>query len=366
LANDDDLNAWLAAMPGKAHFIFETDRKALYRAPELYAGYDPADPGSWTRAFDSRVNAWFLDGRNPRQLDTAGMLAARLHDTTIGQALTAFPDPDTWIVGFMGGHDAHRDDPAFRQIALAARALRKKGFTIVSGGGPGLMEAANFGAFMAPYSDNQFDAALAALMTQPDTSKPDLWVGTAASVRATLLGRWDAAERQESYNIGIPTWLYGYEPPNLFATHIAKYFFNSVREDGLITIANGGIVFGPGAAGTVQEIFQDANLNYYGTHGQTPAPMVLLGVDFWNPTESNDTDCSRLDPMRKPAFALLKVLAGQSSIQPPGAISRALLLTDSTEEAVAFIGDKGAKIPKASSPKEARLKRFRGRALALR
>jgi two-component system alkaline phosphatase synthesis response regulator PhoP len=40
-----------------------------------------------------------------------------------------------------------------------------------------------------------------------------------------------------------------------------------VREDGLLSLAKGGVVFAPGPAGTIQEIFQDLTQNHYGTLG---------------------------------------------------------------------------------------------------
>ncbi|WAC67552.1 LOG family protein [Agrococcus sp. SL85] len=79
----------------------------------------------------------------------------------------------------------------------------------------------------------------------------------------------------------MPTWHYGHEPPNAFATAIAKYFQNSVREDILLRVANGGVVVMPGAGGTVQEIFQDACENSYAAEGAW-APLVLLGERFWS------------------------------------------------------------------------------------
>ena len=87
-------------------------------------------------------------------------------------------------------------------------------------------------------------------------------------------------------SIGIPTWLYGHEPPAPFPTHIAKYFANSVREDGLLSIAKHGVIFAPGSAGTTQEIFQDATQNHYAP-GNTfkikkyVSPMILFGVEHW-------------------------------------------------------------------------------------
>ena len=64
------------------------------------------------------------------------------------------------------------------------------------------------------------------------------------------------------------------EPISQFASHIAKYFSNSIREDGLLAVATAGIVFAPGGAGTMQEIFQDAAQNAYKVFGRSP--MVFL------------------------------------------------------------------------------------------
>src|SRR5690606_24299966 len=70
-------------------------------------------------------------------------------------------------------------------------------------------------------------------------------------------------EGGEKPSLGIPTWLYGHEPPTPFATYIAKYFTNSIREDGLLAMAKGGIIFTPGRAGTTQEVFQEVTQNHY-------------------------------------------------------------------------------------------------------
>ena len=103
----------------------------------------------------------------------------------------------------------------------------------------------------------------------------EAWARAALEVR----DRWpDGAP-----SLGIPTWHYGHEPPNAFATAIAKYFRNAVREAVLLRIASAGIVFLPGAAGTVQEVFQDACENYYAEPGAR-APMVLVGRRHWTET----------------------------------------------------------------------------------
>ena len=51
----------------------------------------------------------------------------------------------------------------------------------------------------------------------------------------------------------------------------------------LLEICDAGIVFLPGAAGTVQEVFQDACENYY-ADATAVAPMVLVGREHWTET----------------------------------------------------------------------------------
>ena len=118
------------------------------------------------------------------------------------------------------------------------------------------MEAANLGAYFAGVADDDLDAAVEVLAAVP-SFKPSVeaWALAALDVRQ----RWPDGDG----GIGVPTWFYGHEPPNLFAAGIAKLFQNSVREATLLNRCTGGIVFLPGAAGTVQEIFQDACENFY-------------------------------------------------------------------------------------------------------
>ncbi len=80
--------------------------------------------------------------------------------------------------------------------------------------------------------------------------------------------------------LSIPTWLYGHEPANLFAGRIAKYFSNAIREDTILRLARGGIVFAAGRAGTVQEVFQAATKTFYATDGGS-GPYVFLDGTFW-------------------------------------------------------------------------------------
>jgi predicted Rossmann-fold nucleotide-binding protein len=140
------------------------------------------------------------------------------------------------------------------------------------------MEAANLGAWLAG-CDREAVVAAAARLAHVRSFVPSVqeWVEPALRVRAEHTGRPQAT------SLGIPTWFYGHEPPNVFCDAIAKYFRNATREAILLEICDAGIVFLPGAAGTVQEVFQDACENYYATP-ETVAPMILLGRDYWTET----------------------------------------------------------------------------------
>ena len=111
------------------------------------------------------------------------------------------------------------------------------------------------------------------LASKAESFKDRAWVSSAFEV----MRRYP----QDKYvSLGIPTWLYGHEPSTPFATHIAKFFVNSVREDTILTVAFGGIIYTPGSAGTLQEIFQNAVQNHYLSFGFA-SPMIFLGKHFW-------------------------------------------------------------------------------------
>jgi len=84
-----------------------------------------------------------------------------------------------------------------------------------------------------------------------------------------------AAETNGATSLGVPTWVYPDEPVNLFSSHIAKYFSNSMREEGLIAIGSHGVVIASDTPGTVREVFQAAEQNSYWV-GDRRSPMVLL------------------------------------------------------------------------------------------
>jgi len=119
--------------------------------------------------------------------------------------------------------------------------------------------------------------------------------------------------------LSVPTWLYGHEPANLFAARIAKYFSNAIREDTILRLVRGGIVFAPGRAGTVQEIFQAATKTFYATDGAS-GPFIFLGSAYWRQT--------------LPVETLLRPLLDAS---PHGDMSHLVHVTDDVDEAVELL-----------------------------
>ena len=172
----------------------------------------------------------------------------------------------------MGGHGLSRTDRAYSQIAILSKRLTEKGFLMISGGGPGAMEATHLGAWMAGRNEIELMDALHIMSTAPKFTDEG-WLETAWRVH-------DRFPQKDYCSLGIPTWLYGHEPSTPLATHIAKYFENSIREDGILTLAKGGILYSPGSAGTLQEIFQEAVQNHYLSFGYS-SPMIFLGTEFW-------------------------------------------------------------------------------------
>jgi len=124
------------------------------------------------------------------------------------------------------------DDELYKQTVEIARGLGKLGFSIVTGGGPGVMEAANKGALEAG----------------------------AASV---------------GLNIKLPEE----QVPNVYTTKSLSFDHFFVRKIMLVKYATAFIMM-PGGLGTIDELTEVLTLMQ--THKIKPFPIVLFDVDYWN------------------------------------------------------------------------------------
>ncbi|MGA3538791.1 LOG family protein [Micromonosporaceae bacterium DT194] len=343
---------------------YSTQPPQLYTADDLAAGFAE---GGFDAMCDSRVYQHFRahGGATPEVREA---LTQRLHDHGIDNALAgtirawvAEHGPES-VVGVMGGHAVLRGAPAYRQTAVLGWELARAGRLVITGGGPGVMEAANLGAYLSRHPAEALQAAIDELATAPDFHEPDPYTavalrvrqryappspdgglpraraandqarttggpdGTTAAPRPTVGGgrglpgsAGEAHDWARQGGLSIPTWLYGHEPANLFAGRIAKYFSNAIREDTILRLARGGIVFAPGGAGTVQEVFQAATKTYYCTDGASGA-YVFLGREFWTST--------------LPVATLLRPLLAAA---PYGDLSPTVHLTDDVTEAVRLL-----------------------------
>jgi uncharacterized protein (TIGR00730 family) len=134
-------------------------------------------------------------------------------------------------VSFFGSARTPRDHPRYVAAREMARTLGHHGFAIITGGGPGIMEAANRGA--------------------RDAGVPSVGLGI------DLPGEK-----------GLNQWV---DVPLNF-----HYFF--ARKVMFVRYASGFVVY-PGGFGTMDELFEAATLRQ--TEKIRYFPIVLIGEDYW-------------------------------------------------------------------------------------
>lgn len=136
-------------------------------------------------------------------------------------------------ITFFGSSRAKETDKYYRLAYETAFNLGKLGFTIITGGGPGIMEAANRGAY-------------------------------------------DAGAESIGLNIDIPHE----QAPNKYQTKTLKFKYFFVRKMMLLKYAMAYVIF-PGGFGTFDELFEALTLIQTGKSHKFP--LILFGSEYYKP-----------------------------------------------------------------------------------
>ena len=139
-------------------------------------------------------------------------------------------------ISIFGSARTASHDPEYQQAEELARGLVDEGFAVITGGGPGIMEAANKGACEAG------GVSVGLGIELPFEQGLNQWV-----------------------DVGINF----------------RYFF--ARKTMFVKYAQGFVVF-PGGYGTLDELFEALTLVQ--TRKVTTFPVVLMGSDYWAPMVS--------------------------------------------------------------------------------
>jgi hypothetical protein len=134
-------------------------------------------------------------------------------------------------VSIFGSARTEPEDPVYKQTVDIARGLAESGYNIITGGGPGIMQAGNKGASE----------------------------GGAQSI---------------GLNIKLPFE----QTPNPFASMQIEFNYFFVRKVMFIKYAQAYIGM-PGGLGTLDEIFEALTLIQ--TKRIKPFPVILVGTDYW-------------------------------------------------------------------------------------
>ncbi len=274
--------------------------KALYTSGELMRGYRSDATESIVETFTFQQFLAFTPLQKKGILPRTELQAISAHDATITEYLLQFLYDDKLgqarkVVGFMGGHSQGRSTQEYRDLANLARFLTQKGYLVVTGGGPGMMEAAHIGAYFSGAPDKEWDIVMATFKEAKAGSAQDVipkitLIGTdkkstvspddMARLHAWYKFAADLCPANPNFAVGeslaISTWEYGKEPVMPFATAYASYFQNSIRESQLVRESRAGIVYGKGGGGTLREIWQDVEENYYVEKREDLTPMIFF------------------------------------------------------------------------------------------
>lgn len=254
---------------------FKIFRTNLYTPQELLDGYFKNPP---VLSLDDKIYEWFFNykklGMNENMFS---IFAMNTHDACIDDALIQMINDigKEKMIGVMGGHSNKRNSIEYRTLVLTCRELTKAGYVCMSGGSSGMMEAVHLGALLSMYPIEAVDDAISILNKEINFN--DLFKYYAPAIE--VLKKYPHP-KDKILSIAIPTWVY-YEPTCVFASYIASYFSNPIREYNLLNYSFGGCLVSPGSAGTLAETFINHANQHYRSLGYI-APFVFLNKNWWN------------------------------------------------------------------------------------
>ncbi len=196
----------------------------------------------------------------------------------MGEFVTGFDELATLSrgVSVFGSARTRPDDPDYAAAQETAALLTRAGFAVVTGGGPGIMEAANKGAF-------------------------------------------EAGGPSIGCNIELPFE----QNSNPYLTKGLKFKYFFVRKMMFVKYSLGFIIF-PGGFGTLDELFEALTLIQ--TQKIRNFPVVLFGSDYWNGLidwirdhamkdgKVTEQDLKRLHLTDSPAEVVRIIVDSQSSL----------------------------------------------------
>ena len=136
-------------------------------------------------------------------------------------------------VSIFGSARIPQDSEHYLKTYELAKAVSLAGYPIITGGGPGVMEAANRGAY-------------------------------------------DAGGESIGMNISLPTE----QRPNPYIKTLLNFRYFFVRKVMFVKYSRAFIIM-PGGFGTLDELFESVTLIQ--THKIQPFPVILVGREFWAP-----------------------------------------------------------------------------------
>ncbi len=139
-----------------------TPSRALFSAEELFRHFDIDRPESYIDTFDFQT---YLATKSPSTAEQRNDWAEQ--DQAITDARDALINGNR-CVAIMGTHRLGRADMSYRTVAEFARRLARTGDLVLSGGGPGAMEAVHLGAATANRPDEALNNAIDILRRYPD------------------------------------------------------------------------------------------------------------------------------------------------------------------------------------------------------